>query len=831
MRFTLKSYQLGASADVTKALRRATKYVDDDPSERWAVILSAPTGAGKTVIASSVIETLFDGAGTYGADPFATVLWVTDDPALNIQTARNMMQASSTLGPNRLKTINAGFDAELFDSNTVYFLNIQKLSKGSPLSKSNVDGRQFSLWQTISNTIASIGAHFYVVIDEAHRGSSPYSDRVTIVSRIINGQKDVNPAAPVVWGISATPDRFAKAMASRSTTPITITAEETRSSGLIKDAILLRNPGSGQPQGDTSLIRAAVRRIKEFDGAWAAYGASQGEPLVSPALVVQVQNRISDAELGEIFDAIFGEWVELRDANIVNTFGEHTTISADGHTVAYMAPQDIQDDSDVRVVLCKDAITTGWDCPRAEVLVSLRTAQDYTYIAQLIGRMVRTPLAHRVMTDPLLNVVNCYLPRFNEKQVMQIVESFADGKNDEPPVQVIVNPVVLERNDNIADEVYGLLESLPTYLVPGRVFRTQIARLMSLATLLSGDHILEEAIDQALALMKGVLTTQRAAAESDGTFSAGLDRVRSVQLVESAALLSAETMDDLPDGSEDTIELDDNNIDDLFKVAKRKLPEGLALSYFSDLVEVQGDDDFDPTSAKAEVAVLALTGEVVKAVEASAEHQAGAWLKKYQPSIAKLTDARRAKYEDVRRDARSPELATLDLTPRTVSDSAMRWPKHLLAEASTGLFPTTPSILKGWETQVVQRELADTDLVAWYRNPVGGSATIRIPYESQQTRRPMYPDLVLFHQTDEGLRASLVDPHGYHLADAAAKLRGLAVYAAQHGGSYYRIEAVVETGGQLMALDLKSEAVRQGVATLSDDGVEDFFKTHGGNYN
>jgi type III restriction enzyme len=221
VRFTLKNYQLGASADVTKALRRATKYVDDDPSERWAVILSAPTGAGKTVIASSVIETLFDGAGSFGADPDATVLWVTDDPALNAQTARNMMQASSTLGPNRLTTINSGFDQEMFETNQVYFLNIQKLAKTNPLSKSNVDGRTYSLWETIANTIAAIGAHFYVVIDEAHRGSNPYSDRVTIVSRIINGQTGVNPPAPVVWGISATPDRFAKAMATRSTTPVT----------------------------------------------------------------------------------------------------------------------------------------------------------------------------------------------------------------------------------------------------------------------------------------------------------------------------------------------------------------------------------------------------------------------------------------------------------------------------------------------------------------------------------------------------------------------------------------------------------------------------------
>ena len=45
----------------------------------------------------------------------------------------------------------------------------------------------------------------------------------------------------------------------------------------------------------------------------------------------------------------------------------------------------------MRVLFAKDAISTGWDCPRAEVLVSFRPAEDETHITQLLGRMVRTP--------------------------------------------------------------------------------------------------------------------------------------------------------------------------------------------------------------------------------------------------------------------------------------------------------------------------------------------------------------------------------------------------------------------------------------------------------
>ena len=148
-------------------------------------------------------------------------------------------------------------------------------------------------------------------------------------------------------------------------THVNVPIEDVRASGLLKDKIVLDSPETGQADGDTTLIRAAVQQTQRFENAWHAYTVGQNEPPVLPALVVQVPNTPSDAEMGEVLDAIFGEWEDLRDEHVVNTFGEHTAISVGGHTIAYMAPQDIQDDQSVRVVLCKDAISTGWDCPRA----------------------------------------------------------------------------------------------------------------------------------------------------------------------------------------------------------------------------------------------------------------------------------------------------------------------------------------------------------------------------------------------------------------------------------------------------------------------------------
>ena len=99
-------------------------------------------------------------------------------------------------------------------------------------------------------------------------------------------------------------------------------------------------------------------------------------------------------------------------------------------TVDWVYPESIQTDTEVRVVLAKEAISTGWDCPRAEVLYSERPAKDATHIAQIIGRMVRQPLAHRIATDDALNSVMCYLPLFDRKALTTIKDALEGSGAD-----------------------------------------------------------------------------------------------------------------------------------------------------------------------------------------------------------------------------------------------------------------------------------------------------------------------------------------------------------------------------------------------------------------
>ena len=453
MQYDLYDYQETAKTVVVRALQQMTTAYDRDQSDTGAVVLSAPTGAGKTVIATAVIEASLDGDPTTPGIEDATFLWVTDDPSLNQQTLHKMMAAASNLKVDRLRTIENDFDQETFEGGRVYFLNIQKLASTATLSRGRVDGRFWSLWDTIANTVKERPSGFVVVIDEAHRGmGTARTTRDTIVSQIIGGAGTGRPPVPVVWGISATPKRFREQMAERGRTVRShaVPIDDVRTSGLLKDQIILGHT-KGMDAAESTLVRHAVAKIRDYENRWDDYCAENDEPRVRPVLVVQVQDKPTPATLGEIVGTILDEWPGLTAANIVHVFGTHSTARAGNHDIRWCPPEDIQDRQDVRVVLCMTAITTGWDCPRAEVLVSMRVAKDEDLVTQIMGRMVRTPLARRVESDITLNAVHCILPKFNADAVDSIAAQFEAGEEGliAGGTEIIREEVPLSRNPTL----------------------------------------------------------------------------------------------------------------------------------------------------------------------------------------------------------------------------------------------------------------------------------------------------------------------------------------------------------------------------------------------
>ena len=96
----------------------------------------------------------------------------------------------------------------------------------------------------------------------------------------------------------------------------------------------------------------------------------------------------------------------------------------------------IAEDRNIRIVFFKENLSTGWDCPRAETMMSFKHANDATYIAQLLGRMVRTPMQMHIQVDDILNDVHLYLPYFNEDTVKNVVEALQSTEGGDIPTDI-----------------------------------------------------------------------------------------------------------------------------------------------------------------------------------------------------------------------------------------------------------------------------------------------------------------------------------------------------------------------------------------------------------
>lgn len=212
---------------------------------------------------------------------------------------------------------------------------------------------------------------------------------------------------------------------------------------------------------------------------------------MAPLLVVQVPSTPSRELLLSAFATIREAWPELEPGAMAHVFGDHAPVEVGSFTVPHVSPETVQDRTQIRVLFAKDAISTGWDCPRAEVLVSFRPAKDETHITQLLGRMVRTPLARRVPGNDLLNSVECLLPHFDRNTAARAAKAMlGDREHDEDGTgggagrRVLLVPVDLVVNPAISEAVWEAFDALPSQTLPRRAARPA-GRLAALAQALA----------------------------------------------------------------------------------------------------------------------------------------------------------------------------------------------------------------------------------------------------------------------------------------------------------------------------------------------------------
>lgn len=848
MKFTLKDYQRDAVRDALSNIRKGHRLWHGE-SDKTAFSLTAVTGAGKTVMAAAAFEALFHGDDEFDfdADPGAVVIWFSDDPSLNEQTRFRLMEASDRINHTDLVVVENTFNRPRFDAGKIYFLNTQKLSKnsllvrghdqeemeakaGSLLPETRPDLRAYTIWDTIQNTIEDPELTLYLVLDEAHRGMGGATPREkgTIVQRLINGAGGV-PGIPVVWGISATVERFNKAIefaGKHIKLPnVVVDADKVQESGLIKDTILLDIPDE-TGDFDTVLVRRATDKLKESTAAWAEYAKQQEEArVVVPLMVLQVPNTPDPNEIGRALDTIFQRYPELPAASVAHVFGDHTTQRFGNRDVPYIEPQRVQESTWVRVLIAKDAISTGWDCPRAEVMVSFRAASDRTHITQLLGRMVRSPLARRIPGNDRLNAVDCLLPKFNKKTVREVVDALMSGDDSAPPSgRILIDYVEVKPHPDASAAVWEAFEALPSQTRPQHGAKPA-KRLTALAHELASDDILTGAGRLAHGEMHKALDTFQESQQEKIEA-----KRKSVMTVEGKTVIAdlkgkEKSFDEFWEDADMAV------IDDAYRRAARIFSPDIARTYVDHLAQKVASMDDDPeeyleaiVEARVTVAGLGLVTEVQDYFDAEADKLAKTWIAKYAPQVKLLTDDRKESYRQIIEMSTEPQSVDLakpesryEATKARENDKEIvlsTWKNHLLCDKD-GKYPAV--LGSDWERTVLETESKRTGFRFWYRNPQQpGQSSLGIAYVENKEYKIVRPDFLFFAEQDGKVVVDLVDPHGLQFADALPKLQGLALYAEKHAKVYRRIESVAEAKGKLRVLDLTNEDVRKGIATAKN---------------
>ena len=444
MRDELISFQQTAVSKLLAEINSAQAYhrVDGRPQ---VIAFRAPTGSGKTIVMTEVIEDILNGTETTVEQPEAIFVWLSDSPQLNEQSKTKIIQKADKIRPNQCVTIeDDSFDQEMLDDGMIYFLNTQKLGKASRLV-SGSDSRTYTIWQSLQNTAERKGNHLYVIIDEAHRGMQDReaARATSIMQKFLKGSEaDGLDALPVVIGMSATDERFRRLVGNISSVrhDVDVRPDEVRASGLLKDRIIITYPEQDSID-DMVILQAAADEWKDKCEHWNYYCTTQKSQQVRPVLVIQVENRNSDSasatEIGECLSRIEARTgARFSEYEVVHTFGQTATIEAGGLKIHHVDASDIADNKKIRVVFFKENLSTGWDCPRAETMMSFRHAQDATYIAQLLGRMIRTPLQRHIDVDETLNEVCLFLPHFNKDNVESVMKALQDEEGSDIPADV-----------------------------------------------------------------------------------------------------------------------------------------------------------------------------------------------------------------------------------------------------------------------------------------------------------------------------------------------------------------------------------------------------------
>lgn len=789
MKDQLFAFQEDALIEFHEKIKKAhILWSEKDPQ---VISFSAPTGAGKTVILTALIEELLYGGVENIGDSDSIFVWLSDSPELNEQTRLKIESKSDKIRLNNLIKIDASYNAESLEKGNIYFLNTQKLGSDKLLT-TNSDKRQFSIWETMTNTAKINPKKLYVIIDEAHRGTNTTTQAEnkaeTIMQKFIKGSvEDQLIKMPLIIGVSATPQRFDNLIAGTNSTvqKIIVSPEMVRESGLLKDRIVIHFPKTNINTSMTIFANAISDWIKKCDEWGNYYKLNPSEKKVNPIFVVQVNdgngNDITSTDIAQCINELEkGLGRKFFENEVVHTFNDYSVLNIGDTVINRVEPSRIEDDEDIRVVFFKMNLSTGWDCPRAETMMSFRNAQDYTYIAQLLGRMIRTPLAKRIKTNANLNSVSLYLPFFDEHTVDLVIDALY---NDENAISTEIgkdsNMKILYR-DKKFNYIFDYDNKLITYNIENNRKQSYIKQLLQLSRLLTMDAVDLDCYQNNRKNIIDKIEFEVEKIKNDESFEEAAKRITGIN-IEVLSFDYGNTSYSV-EAIKNSTNVSKIDIENQFSLSGRTIGEGLHIDYW------RRNSSRDPLEVKIEFIILTNSINSLESLNSYAENEFYKLYDEYKWKIYSLEESRRIAYDRIISLSSKPIEIPWEIPQSidyTLNDENQEYEDHLFVDENNKFFAK----LNTWEHLLINEELR-RGASTWIRNVERKKWALQIPYEMNGVTVPMYPDLIVIREVDDRFIYDILEPHDSSRKDNYPKAVGLARFSQEHGHLFGRIQLI-----------------------------------------
>jgi type III restriction enzyme len=345
------------------------------------LVFKSPTGSGKTFMVSNFIHNL-NGLPNWDYDK--AVIWITFSDTLAMQSKDKFKEYFNTNLENNLLTVDDFKQGKLY-KNDILFINWQKLVSKSAENRivrrpedENFHKEQGFYFEDIIENTKRENREIILIVDESHTHLSDLAQKSVV--------DIVNPK--IIVSVSATPkyvpnrDEEDEGKAAY----VRVLRDDVVAEGLIKDKIIVQTDEDlhkfQNRDLDELLIDLAIEKKSQIESEFLKLKKN-----INPLVIIQLPNddsKLKDAGQ-KTKEEIVIDYLKKKKIDVERK----VALWFDGKVknMEFVT----HNESDIDFMLFKQAAGTGWDCPRAHVLVMYREINSATFFTQTIGRILRMP--------------------------------------------------------------------------------------------------------------------------------------------------------------------------------------------------------------------------------------------------------------------------------------------------------------------------------------------------------------------------------------------------------------------------------------------------------